>query len=58
MRAPTIIGIDSIWPDVMGMPAQFTSQSGVRKYSVKKRAQPYSSVYMAPTASRGRALRA
>src|SRR4051812_36405702 len=49
---PMIIGSDSIWPEVIGMPPTLTSQSGTRKYSVKKRAQPYSSVYMAPTAKR------
>ncbi|MNS95517.1 hypothetical protein D3C72_1297830 [compost metagenome] len=56
--APTIIGRDSIWPEVIGTPSHTTSQSGVRKYSVKKRAQPYSRVNMAPTAMRGRCLRA
>jgi len=36
--AAKIIGSDSIWPDVIGTPATCTSQSGTRKYSVKKRA--------------------
>ncbi len=42
--AATTIGSDSTWPDVIGMPRNVVSQSGVRKYSVKNRAQPYSSV--------------
>ena len=41
---PTIIGSDNTCPEVIGRPRKVVSQSGVRKYSVKKRAHPYSSV--------------